>query len=109
MTLTQRCCCREDHLAGREVKILELVAAGQSNQQVGSRLSLSQHTVAYYLARMMRRLHVANRAELVARAYAYQILDHQSWPPRSTGRRCLTVRQATPSEGHLPARSRYDS
>ena len=93
------CRCARDHLAVREVEILELVAAGQSNRQVGRELRLSQHTVASYVGAMMRRLHAANRAELVARAYACQLLDHDVWPPVSTGRTCWHCQETVVDQG----------
>lgn len=83
------CCCAQQHLSNQEVSVIVLVARGMSNQQIGRVMSISRHTVASYLASAMRRLTVQNRAELVARCYAAELLRCGTWPPVSTGRRCL--------------------
>ncbi|WP_084678547.1 helix-turn-helix domain-containing protein [Actinopolymorpha alba] len=64
-----------------EVKVVELAAAGRTNDQIGRELSLSSHTVAAYLAEAMRRVGARNRAELVARCYVSGVLDVGQWPP----------------------------
>lgn len=61
-----------DPLAGlteREREVLEQVAAGLSNKEVGQRLHLSEKTVKHYMTLVMEKLGVRNRTEaaLVAR------------------------------------------
>ena len=70
--------------------MIALVAQGMGNHAIGSRLTLSQHTVATHIGSAMRRLGARCRAELVARSYVQGILDADTWPPRATGRRCIT-------------------
>jgi DNA-binding CsgD family transcriptional regulator len=89
------CCCHAEHLTPREIEVVELVAAGQSNQQIGRDLCLSHYTVASYIETAMRRFDVANRAALVACCYSSGVLD--GWPPRRTGRHCI---KATPAHRH---------
>jgi DNA-binding CsgD family transcriptional regulator len=89
MTTVVQCCCTREHLTGREVATVELVAAGLSNDQIGRRLNLSPHTVASYIMTAMRRLGAHNRAELVARCFVAGILDGSAWPPVGTGHRCV--------------------
>jgi len=84
-----QCCCHAEHFTEREVDVLCQVAAGASNEEVASTLSISGHTVAGYLRAMLHRSQARNRAELVARAYAVGILIPYTWPPRLSGRRCL--------------------
>ena len=55
-------------LSGREVEVLQLVADGQSNKQVGELLGLSALTVKSHLARIARKLGTGDRAEMVALA-----------------------------------------
>lgn len=55
-------------LSGREVQVLELVAAGRSNKGVGEVLHLSGLTVKSHLARIARKLGTGDRAEMVALA-----------------------------------------
>ena len=55
-------------LSGREVEVLNLVAGGQSNKQIGDTLGLSALTVKSHLARIARKLGTGDRAEMVAHA-----------------------------------------
>jgi len=60
-------------LSETEERIVALVCAGQTNQQVARALSLSAKTVAWNLSKVYRKLGVRSRTELAARAAA--------WPP----------------------------
>lgn len=51
-----------------EVVLLEQLAQGCSNREIGARLRVSEHTVKVRLRRLMRKLGVARRAEAVAAA-----------------------------------------
>lgn len=53
-------------LSGREVEVLQLVADGRTNKQIGDDLGLSALTVKSHLARMGRKLGTGDRAEMVA-------------------------------------------
>ncbi len=55
-------------MSGREIEVLQLVADGQSNKQVGELLGLSALTVKSHLARIARKLGTGDRAEMVALA-----------------------------------------
>lgn len=55
-----------DGLSQREVEVLQLVAQGQSNRDIGVELSLSALTVKSHLARIARKLGTGDRAEMVA-------------------------------------------
>jgi DNA-binding CsgD family transcriptional regulator len=68
-------------LSPREAAILCLIAGGFTNLQMARKLHISRHTVAQHIAEMLRRAPAANRAELVARAYAVGILPVGIWPP----------------------------
>ena len=52
-------------LSGREVEVLQLVAAGRSNKDIGEALGLSALTVKSHLARIARKLGTGDRAEMV--------------------------------------------
>jgi len=58
-----------DELTERERQVLDLVADGLSNREVGERLFLSEKTVKHYMTIIMEKLGVRNRVEatLVAR------------------------------------------
>ncbi|MGH3099231.1 MAG: LuxR C-terminal-related transcriptional regulator [Streptosporangiales bacterium] len=83
------CCCDTPDLTRREIGMLALVAAGWSNTEIASDLSLSPDTVAHHLHDMLGRAQARNRVELVARSYVSGLLDPETWPPTSTGRRCI--------------------
>ncbi|MBI2853417.1 MAG: response regulator transcription factor [Chloroflexi bacterium] len=56
--------CRRD-LSLRESEVLAYIGRGQSNEEIGSKLKLSPNTVQVYRSRMMRKLGVHNKTELV--------------------------------------------
>jgi len=55
-----------DGLSQREIEVLQLVAQGRSNRDIGVALSLSALTVKSHLARIARKLGTGDRAEMVA-------------------------------------------
>lgn len=55
-------------LSNREVEVLQLVADGQSNKDIGENLSLSALTVKSHLSRVGRKLGTGDRAQMVALA-----------------------------------------
>lgn len=55
-------------LSGREIQVLQLVADGKSNKDIGDDLGLSALTVKSHLARIARKLGTGDRAEMVATA-----------------------------------------
>jgi DNA-binding CsgD family transcriptional regulator/tetratricopeptide (TPR) repeat protein len=59
-----------DGLSPREVQILGLVARGLSNRQVGTALSISEHTAANHVRSILRKTGCANRTE--AASYAHR-------------------------------------
>ncbi|HTU75158.1 MAG TPA: LuxR C-terminal-related transcriptional regulator [Trebonia sp.] len=58
-----------DLLTHRQRTILELLARGLSNPQIGRELHLSRYTVAHHVAEMLRRVGATNRVDLVTRAH----------------------------------------
>jgi DNA-binding NarL/FixJ family response regulator len=52
-------------LSGREIEVLQLVADGRSNKEIGESLGLSALTVKSHLARIARKLGTGDRAEMV--------------------------------------------
>jgi DNA-binding CsgD family transcriptional regulator len=57
-------------LSQREREVAELLIAGQTYREVGSRLFISAKTVEHHVARMRRRLGASNRSDLLARLRA---------------------------------------
>lgn len=60
---------------GRERMLMRLVARGLRNREIAEQLQLSVNTVEYHLRNVFTKLHVATRAEAVARARRYGWLD----------------------------------
>ncbi len=52
----------------RQTEVLKLIAEGLSYKEVGARLGLSPRTIKYHMAEIMYRLHVDNRAQVLAYA-----------------------------------------
>jgi DNA-binding CsgD family transcriptional regulator/tetratricopeptide (TPR) repeat protein len=59
-----------DGLSPREAQILELVARGLSNREIGEELSISEHTAANHIRSILRKTESANRTE--AASYAHR-------------------------------------
>lgn len=52
-----------DELTKRELQILEQLAIGLSNREIGERLHVSEKTVKHYVTSILQKLHVRNRVE----------------------------------------------
>ena len=55
-------------LTERQTEVLRLVAAGLTYKEVGTKLSLSEHTVRYHMSEIMHLLHLENRSQVIAYA-----------------------------------------
>jgi len=58
-----------DELTAREREVLELVAAGLSNQEIGDRLGLAEKTIKHYMTSILGKLRVRSRVEAALLAY----------------------------------------
>lgn len=74
-----------DELSAREHEVLELVAAGLSNQEIGDRLSLAEKTIKHYMTSILSKLRVRSRVEAALLAYREGIAPPVS-EPRDEGR-----------------------
>ena len=63
-----------DPFTPRERSVLELVAEGRTNRQVGAALFISEKTVSVHLSRVMAKLGATSRTEAVSAAYARGLL-----------------------------------
>jgi DNA-binding NarL/FixJ family response regulator len=64
-----------DGLSLRERQVLHLIVEGQTNAQIGHRLSISAKTVDNHRTRMMAKLGVRSTAQLLALALREGLLD----------------------------------
>jgi two-component system nitrate/nitrite response regulator NarL len=62
-------------LSPRQLAILQLVVAGESNKEIAYRLGIAAPTVSFHLAELRRRLGVDNNRQLVERARAERLVS----------------------------------
>lgn len=55
-------------LTDREVQVLELIAKGMTNRDIGGLLGISAHTVKFHVGQVLDKLGAASRAEAVSSA-----------------------------------------
>lgn len=60
-------------LSPREAQILQLVARGLSNREIGAELSISEHTAANHIRNILRKTDCANRTEAASFAHRHGI------------------------------------
>lgn len=71
-----------DALTEREREVLELLVQGiTSNKELAERLVVSENTVKYHLRNILDKLHVRNRAQVVAQALRRGLVDLPSSAP----------------------------
>jgi two-component system NarL family response regulator len=83
-------------LSTRQLQVLRLVADGLSYTEVGARLQLSPRTVKYHMGEIMDRLHLKNRAQVLAHAgrmgWTGDPTDSRQTPPDTVRRDSPTAR-----------------
>ncbi|MFN8596344.1 MAG: response regulator transcription factor [Anaerolineae bacterium] len=57
-----------DTLSDQELDILKYVARGRTYKEIGQTLYLSERTVKYHMSKILKRLHLRNREQVVAYA-----------------------------------------
>jgi DNA-binding NarL/FixJ family response regulator len=55
-------------ISGRELEVLQLLAAGQSNKEIARRLDLSPNTVKTHVTKLFDKLEARRRTEAILRA-----------------------------------------
>jgi LuxR family maltose regulon positive regulatory protein len=63
-----------EHLSARELEVLDLIAAGLTNQQIAARLYLSLHTVKSHARNIFAKLGVGSRTQAIAEGRALGLL-----------------------------------
>jgi DNA-binding CsgD family transcriptional regulator len=76
-------------ITARELEVLELLAAGNTNREIGDRLFISEHTVAAHVSHLLGKIGARSRADVVAKAARLGLLTPQPNvdPERRSGAR----------------------
>jgi DNA-binding NarL/FixJ family response regulator len=61
-------------ISGRELEVLELLAAGRSNKEIAQQLEVSPNTIKTHVAKLFEKLEVGRRTEAILRARELGIL-----------------------------------
>jgi DNA-binding CsgD family transcriptional regulator len=67
-------------LTGRELEVLRLVAAGQSNREIATALFISPKTASVHVSNILAKLGAASRTEAAAKALALRLFDVSATP-----------------------------
>jgi two-component system response regulator DevR len=70
-----------EHLTEQERKILDLIAEGLTNRQIGERMFLAEKTVKNYVSNVLMKLGMSRRSE--AAAYAARLAERRARDQRS--------------------------
>ena len=74
-SLIRRASSSDEHgLTARELQVLSLVAAGETNRDIASELVLSERTVDRHVSNIFTKLNVSSRAAATAYAYKHQLV-----------------------------------
>jgi PAS domain-containing protein len=82
---TERRRIRGRRLTDKQTVVLELVAEGLENKEIGHRLGLSEQAVKEHVSALLRRLAVRNRAALAEIATELKIAGTMALPPEWLG------------------------
>ena len=69
-------------LSERELDVLELIARGMSNGEIGAQLALAEKTVRNHVSDMLDKLHLGNRVELAVYAVRHHLDEKRERPGR---------------------------
>jgi DNA-binding NarL/FixJ family response regulator len=74
----------EARLTSRELEVLRLVAEGRTNRQIARELSVSEATVKFHMGNILEKLHLQNRAQVVAFAHRHGLAHTDGGPDHAT-------------------------
>jgi DNA-binding NarL/FixJ family response regulator len=78
---------RDRELYSRELQVLDLVAQGRGNKEIGNQLNISERTVQTHLVNIFRKLEVNSRTEAIIRALkeGWLVLDELAAAKEESG------------------------
>lgn len=68
----------EESLTPREQQVLEQLVQGATNREIAAALSISEHTVKFHLRNVLQKLHLKNRAQVVAYALRHGLVSAEA-------------------------------
>ena len=95
---------RPNGLTAREVEVLQLVAAGHTNQGIADELFLSIKTVSRHLSNIYTKIGVSSRSAATAFAFEHHLAGDRATPERRP--RCVRAVQSASAVGVGSARCR---
>lgn len=66
---------RADHLTAREVEVLQVLARGDSNQEIARHLNICERTVTKHISNILDKLGLANRTQAAYYAIQHGLVD----------------------------------
>lgn len=73
-------------LSRREREVALLIAQGLPNRQIGALLAIKERTVEDHVSRLLRKLHLTNRAQVILWAIASGLVAAPALPSESFAR-----------------------
>jgi len=67
-------------LTRRQVEVLQMVAQGYTYKEIAAALNITERTVEYHMGEILNRLHLQNRAQVIAYATRTGLIEHDSTP-----------------------------
>jgi two-component system NarL family response regulator len=69
-----------DQLTERQIEVLQLMAQGNTNQEIGDALYITERTVKYHIREILQKLHLRNRVQMVAYAVRTGLIQAEPAP-----------------------------
>jgi len=70
-----------DTLTERQLEVLQLMAQGQTNQEIAERMFITERTVKHHISEILQKLHLRNRVQVVAYAVRTGMVNAQQILP----------------------------
>lgn len=64
-----------ERLTPREIEVLQLLADGLGNKEIGARLNISEHTIKFHIRSILGKLGAASRTEAVTRGLRSGLIE----------------------------------
>lgn len=67
-----------DDLTGREQDVMQLIAGGNTNQEIADKLVISESTVKTHVSNILAKLHLKDRTQIAIYALKHGVLDDEN-------------------------------